>query len=155
MKEEKINKILKEYASILNLLYTAGVIRTYNSPVGDYAEWLVSTKLGLELQKNSAAGFDALDKKTKERYQIKSRWMHSGKNGKHLNVIRDYDKRPFDYLIAVIFGKEFDVEEAYLIPFEIIKEYFNLNEHQNGIVVSLTKRFLADTRIQDITHKLR
>ena len=113
MNEAEIKGKLKDYAAILNVLYSAGIVRTYNSPVGDYAEWLVSTKLRLELQQNSAAGFDALDKATGLRYQIKSRWMHPGKNSRQLNVIRDYEKKPFDYLIAVIFGVSFDVEEAY------------------------------------------
>ena len=62
MNETQIKEKLKNYAEILNSLYSAGIVRTYNNPVGDYAEWIVSMKLGLELQKNSAAGFDALDK---------------------------------------------------------------------------------------------
>jgi hypothetical protein len=144
---------LKTYAEILNSLYSEGIIRTYNSPVGDYAEWIVSEKLGLELEKNSKAGFDALGKDG-SRYQVKSRWKHPKKNNRQLNVIRDYDTNPFDYVVAVIFGVDFDVEEAYQIPYEIIGEYFPYNKHQNGIVITLTKRFLSDPRIEDIKEKL-
>ena len=145
---------LKTYAEILNSLYSEGIIRTYNSPVVDYAEWIVSKKLGLELEKNSKEGFDALDKKTGLRYQVKSRWRHPKKNNRQLNVIRDYDKKPFDYVVAVIFGVDFDVEEAYLIPHEIIGKYFPYNKHQNGIVITLTKGFLSDPQIKDIKEKL-
>ena len=56
MREDEVVAKLKEYASILNSLYSAGIVRTYNSPVGDYAEWLVSTKLNLQLEKNSENG---------------------------------------------------------------------------------------------------
>lgn len=154
MNESEIKGKLKAYAEISNSLYSAGIVRTYNSPVGDYAEWIVSEKLGLELQKNSAAGFDAIDKDTGLRYQVKSRWMHPGKNSRQLNVIRDYDKKPFDYLVAVIFGADFDVEEAYLIPHEIIEKYFSQNKHQNGIVVTLTNDFISDPKVKDIKEKL-
>ncbi len=156
MNEAEIKGKLKDYAAILNVLYSAGIVRTYNSPVGDYAEWLVSTKLRLELQQNSAAGFDALDKATGLRYQIKSRWMHPGKNrSRQLNVIRDYDKKPFDYLIAVVFAADFEINKAYLIPYETIGKYFSQNTHQNGIVVVLTNDFILDPQIQDITEKLK
>lgn len=154
MNEEEIKEKLRNYAKILNSLYSAGIVRTYNSPVGDYAEWIVSKKSGLELQKNSAAGFDALDKNTGLRYQVKSRWMHPGKNSRQLNVIRDYEKKPFDYLIAVIFGVSFDVEEAYQNPYEIIRRYVPQNKHQNGIVVTLTNDFVRDPQVRDIRAKL-
>lgn len=149
--QEVVNK-LKEYASILNSLHTAGIVRTYNSPVGDYAEWLVSTKLNLRLEKNSEKGYDAIDANTGLRYQVKSRWMHPGKNSRQLNVIRNYDDNQFDYLVAVIFGNDFEVAEAYLIPHDVPKEYFSFNKHQNGIVVTLTQEFVKDERIEDITH---
>lgn len=155
MESTEVKENLKSYAAILNSLYASGIIRTYNSPVGDYAEWVVSTKLGLELQPNSAAGYDAIDRSTGLRYQVKSRWMHPGKNSRQLNVIRDYDKKPFDYLVAVIFDIEFEVSEAYLIPHGIISKYFPINKHQNGIVVTLTNEFIADVHVKDITAKLK
>lgn len=155
MDEEEVKKKLKDYASILHTLYAAGIVRTYNSPVGDYAEWMVSLKLGLELQKNSTAGFDALDRDTGLRYQIKSRWMHPGKNSRQLNVIRNYNQKTFDYLIAVIFGVDFEMEEAYLIPHAIIQKYFPMNHHQNGIVVTLTNELISDSQVKDIKGELR
>ena len=155
MNELDVKQKLKDYAEILNSLHSAGVIRTYNSPVGDYAEWLVSSKMGLELQHNSEKGYDAINKTTKHRYQVKSRWMHPGENSRQLNVIRNYQDKQFDYLIAVIFGMDFEVKEAYLIPHDLIDEYFPPNKHQNGIVVTLTKEFIKDESVKDITDSLR
>lgn len=148
IKEPEVKQKLKDYADIINSLYAAGIVRTYNSPVGDYAEWLVSTKFGLELQKNSEKGYDAIDVKSGVRYQVKSRWMHPGKNSRQLNVIRNYLDNQFDYLIAVIVGVDFEVIEAYLIPHDLIGEYFPLNNHQNGIVVTLTNGFIKDDRVK-------
>ena len=50
---EQILALMNQYAAVLITLNERGVIRTYNSPVGDFAEWLVSQKLGLRLEKNS------------------------------------------------------------------------------------------------------
>ena len=44
---EQILALMNQYAAVLITLNERGVIRTYNSPVGDFAEWLVSQKLGL------------------------------------------------------------------------------------------------------------
>lgn len=153
--EQEVKQKLKDYANIINSLYDAGVVRTYNSPVGDYAEYLVSTKLELELQRNSEKGYDAIDVKSGVRYQVKSRWMHPGKNSRQLNVIRNYQENQFDYLVAVIFGVDFEVAEAYLIPHDLIGEYFPPNKHQNGIVVTLTNGFIKDVKVKDITSQLR
>ena len=153
--EPEVKQKLKDYADIINSLYEAGIVRTYNSPVGDYAEWLVSTKLGLELQKNSEKGYDAIDVNSGVRYQVKSRWMHPGKNSRQLNVIRNYLDNQFDYLVAVIFGVDFEVVEAYLIPHDLIGEYFPLNNHQNGIVVTLTNGFIKDDRVKNITDQIK
>lgn len=38
MNETEIKGKLKVYAEILNLLYSVGIVRTYNSSVGDYTE---------------------------------------------------------------------------------------------------------------------
>ena len=154
MNSDEVKNKLKEYAMILNSLNASGVVRTYNSPVGDYAEWLVSSKMNLVLEKNSEKGYDALDKNTGIRYQVKSRWMHPGKNSRQLNVIRNYNDNQFEYLIAVVFGEAFDVVEAYKIPHEVIKEYFRPNKHQNGIVVTLIQQFIHDSRVEDITDLL-
>ena len=153
--EPEVKQKLKDYADIINSLYEAGIVRTYNSPVGDYSEWLVSTKLGLELQKNSEKGYDAIDVNSGVRYQVKSRWMHPGKNSRQLNVIRNYLDNQFDYLVAVIFGVDFEVVEAYLIPHDLIGEYFPLNNHQNGIVVTLTNGFIKDDRVKNITDQIK
>lgn len=155
MEEIEVKEKLKEYAAILNSLHSAGIVRTYNSPVGDYAEWIVSTKLNLLLEKNSKKRYDAIDEANGIRYQIKSRWMHPGKNSRELNVIRNYEENQFDYLIVIIFGNDFEIVEAYKVPHDVIGEFFSYKEHQNGVVVTLGSNFIQDTRVEDITYIFR
>lgn len=96
MEANEVKQKLKEYALILSTLGNSGIVRTYNSPVGDFAEWLVSTKMNFKLEKNSQKGYDAWDPYTGVKYQVKSRWMHPGKNSRQLNVIRKYEDHQFD-----------------------------------------------------------
>lgn len=122
---EQILALMNQYAAVLITLNERGVIRTYNSPVGDFAEWLVSQKLGLRLEKNSARGLDATGSDGL-RYQIKCRWERTDfptPQSRELGVIRSLEKNQFDFLIAVIFDSHFQVRAAYQIPHEIIPRY--------------------------------
>ena len=70
--ELTIAELLATHSAVLDELRHRNVIRSKNNPTGDYAEWLVSTKLGLTLETNSVKGFDATDLHGL-RYQIKGR----------------------------------------------------------------------------------
>lgn len=59
IKNKSSVELMNLYAEILAELNRRNVVRTYNSPVGDYAEWLVAEKLGLVLEHNSQKGYDA------------------------------------------------------------------------------------------------
>ena len=131
---EQILALMNQYAAVLITLNERGVIRTYNSPVGDFAEWLVSQKLGLRLEKNSARGLDATGSDGL-RYQIKCRWERTDfptPQSRELGVIRSLEKNQFDFLIAVIFDSHFQVRAAYQIPHEIIPRYAVYRRHVNG-----------------------
>ena len=54
-----------------------------------------------------------------------------------LFIVRNYEEKQFDYLIAVIFGNDFEIVEAYKVPHDVIGEYFN----ENGIIAKETKGF--------------
>lgn len=153
MKDKSSIELMNMYAKILNELNKRGVIRTYNSPVGDYAEWLVAEKMGLILEKNSQKGFDAIDSETGIRYQVKSRW-ECGKpcmKSRELNVIRNFEENQFEYLIAVIFGEHFNVKEVYKIPHAVVPKYATYNTHQNGYILIMMGNLLHDPQVENIT----
>ena len=141
------------YSDLLDTLKSKQVTRTYNSPVGDYAEWLVAKKMKLQLETNSKKGYDA---KSEDgiRYQVKSRWEKNGKSQRQLNVIRNLEQDDFDTLIAVIFDDDFSVKLACSIPKEVIKDYARFNRHQNGYLLSIRDKILIDRRVLDIRHIL-
>ena len=152
LKELKTEEILNLYADILQELNDRHVIRTHNSPVGDYAECLVSKKMDLMLAPNSEKGYDAIGRGI--RYQVKSRWEHQdiGTGSRILGAIRDYDAENFDYIIALFFDKAFRVKEAYQIPRELVKIYGRYDKHKNCYVLIVNSQLLQDSRVENLIH---
>lgn len=147
-------ELLRLHAAVIDELKSRGVVRTKNNPVGDYAEWLVSQSLGLELQSNSVAGYDATGKDG-VRYQIKARRVTPDNRSRQLSAIRKLDEADFDRLIGVIFNAEFEVTDAYEIPHEVIAEYSRYRSHTNAHVVHLQGSLLSDPRVKDIASQIQ
>lgn len=141
------------YADILNELKKRQIIRTFNNPVADYAEWLVAQKLGLKLAANSRSGYDATNS-ANEKIQIKSRRLVPSNKSRQLGVIRNLEAVEFDYLIAVLFESDFSLKEAYKIPQNVITKYAKFSKHQNGYVLHLRGNILNDPVVEEITNDL-
>lgn len=142
------------YADILNELKQRQIIRTFNNPVADYAEWLVAKMLDLELATNSRSGYDATNS-ANEKFQIKSRRLVPSNKSRQLGVIRNLESVKFDYLIAVLFESDFSLNEAYKIPQSLITKYAQFSKHQNGHILHLRGDILKDPVVKEITHYLR
>ncbi|MBI2937163.1 MAG: hypothetical protein HYY22_03060 [Thaumarchaeota archaeon] len=145
--------LLKCYSQIMDELKDRNVIRTRNNPSADYAEWLVSKKLGLKLEPNSSSGYDAVNT-TGERVQIKSRRLDPSNNSRQLGVIRNLDGNEFDFLIGVVFDKDFNVKDAYKIPRNIISKFARFSKHQNGHILHLQGELLNTPSVDNITRIL-
>ncbi len=141
------------YADILNALKQRQIIRTFNNPVADYAEWLVAQKFGLKLAPNSRSGYDATNL-ANEKFQIKSRRLVPSNKSRQLSVIRNLDAGEFDYLIAVLFESDFSLKEAYKIPQSVITKYAKFSKHQNGHILHLRGDILKDPVVEEITPAL-
>lgn len=145
-------ELLRSYDFILDELIRRKIVRTHNNPLGDYAEWLVAQKLCLTLAHNSESSYDGVNENN-EKFQIKSRRNHPSNGSRQFNVIRNYEAKGFDFLITVLFNKDFTVKEAYKLPYDIIPEYSRPNKHQNGRVPILPK-IIDDPKIEDISNIL-
>lgn len=153
-KEFTIPQLLSHYTLILDELRTRGVIRTANSPIGDYAEWLVSKQLGLLLVTNSTSGYDAVDS-IGTKYQIKSRRITPRNKSTQLSAIRNLMSRDFDYLIVVVFNSQIEVEKVVKIPHEIINKYAKYRNHVNAHILYLRENIINDPLTEDITRQFR
>jgi hypothetical protein len=139
--------LLRLYSNVMIELKDRQLIRSTNNPVADYAEKIVSDRLGLKLVSCSNEGYDAIDKKG-IRYQIKSRRVSLSKKSKQLGVIRNLKKQSFDFLIAVIFDSEFSVKEFWKIPHPSIEKHARFSAHQNGHILILRDSLLDDSLIK-------
>lgn len=157
LENKSVTEIMKLYSDVLDELKKRNVIRTFNSPVGDYAEWLVCKVLELELVPNSKKGHDAVGPDGK-RFQIKSRLERSGEKQRQLGVIRNFNNDEFDEfdeLIAIIFDEDFSVKEAYKVKKPEISKYSVRNNYQNGHILHMKGQILEDTNVENITVRFR
>ncbi len=153
LSEVKVGELLRLYTEVLDELRRRGVTRSTNNPVGDYTEYLVSTRLGLTLGSNSVAGFDAVDADGR-RYQIKGRRLTPQHPSTELGAIRNLPDRPFDFLIAVVYRPDFRIDYAAQVPYEVVVELATFVQHTNAYRFLMRRNILADARVTDVTSRL-
>lgn len=153
LNRKSIIGLLQTHSAILDELKKRKVVRTRNNPVSGYSEWLVAKKLGLQLEGNSNAGYDAIDSKGLK-YEIKGRRITPTNKSTQLSAIRNLEEKHFDYLIGVIFDKDYNILYAAQIPHKVVLEYSSYRVHTNSYVFHLRKSILADKRVKDMTKKL-
>jgi len=147
--------MLSKHADILDGLKMSGATRSYNNPTGDYAEYLFSQAFGWNLETNSTAGYDAIDEQ-KHRYQIKSRRMVTGKaSERRLGTMRDTKKINFDSLAAVLFKRDYTVDSAIIIPYDVTMRLKADQSYVNGSFVILRGSAWQEQGVRDVTAELR
>jgi hypothetical protein len=139
---------------VLDELRHRNVIRSKNNPIGNYTEWLVSTKLGLTLETNATKGFDATDLQGL-RYQIKGRRVTPENRSTQLGVIRNLDGKDFDFLVAVVFDANWQVHHAAIIPHQTVALLSIFRPHVNGHIMHLRPAIIGNPDVQDISLILR
>lgn len=154
LRVQGVGGLLSTYAAVMHLLRHHGIVRSFNNPVADVAEWLVSTKLNLKLAANSSKGYDAVDSEG-VRYQIKARWLATPRSSKQLSALRDLTRDPFDHMIAVMFNDNFEVEYAAQIPIAFVLHHSRHIERTNSHCFHFTRDMLSLPTVQDLTEALR
>ena len=144
-------ELLQTHNAVIAELRRLDVVRTKNNPVGDYTEWLVCNRLGLEREGNSKAAFDARDADG-TKIQIKGR--QSNNNSVQFSTIRNLKQQGFDFLIAVIFDDDFSVRLAVKIPHVEVLELVRYQDHVKGHNLILRDVSLKHPGVEDITHRL-
>ena len=146
-------QLLGAYCSLMAELKDRGVVRSSNNPVADYTETLVSRALGLSLESQSQAGYDARDADG-TRYQIKGRRLTSHNKSTQLSALRNLANRPFDTLAAVAYSQDLSVLYGALIPIEVVTELSRFSTHSNSHIFMFRRNVLEDSRVTDITAAL-
>ena len=140
--------LFRLWADALSELRRRGLTRTADSPVGGYGELLVAQRLGLDLAGNSAASYDAIDRATDKRYQIKARRVKPGAKSPQLSAIRNLDRGGFDYLVVVVFEEDLAVRGMWKLPIDVVREHAAYRKHVNAHILYARDAVLADPRVE-------
>ncbi len=148
-------EMLGLYADILAELQGRGVVRTANSPVGDYAEKLAQSALGLKAAGGSQKGYDAVGTNG-VKYQIKARRLATWNTPRQLSAIRNLEEKRFDFLVGILFHPDFRVMKGCLIPHSVVLEKStDLRKHTNARVFYLNDNVWDVSGVKDVTAKLQ
>ena len=147
-----LGELFKLHGAVQAELRRREICRTENGPTGDYAEYLVSQKLGIKLNGNSALGSDGVDA-TGQRYEIKGRRVTPSNPSTQLNGIRSLQLGEFDFLVGVLFEQFYCVTRVAKMPHSAVTEHAVYRAHQNGHILHLNKRLLSDGRVKGLTQK--
>ena len=151
-KEKYALDLMQAYSNLKKELNKFGVCRTEREPTGDYAEWLVASRLRYVQAENTVQkGYDLFDPQTGKTYQIKARRMF--KSHSYKVSIKKYKENYFDFVILVLFNEDFTVLKAYEFPYEGIKTVFKANGKDMELMISLStyeKKLSAIDGIKEI-----
>lgn len=149
-----VRELLRQYVTVLEELRNRGVLRGSGSPAGDYAELLFSKAFQWQIQRSSVAGFDAVDA-AGIRYQVKAKRLTRPNRSRQLSDFKDLDSKPFDQLAAVLFGEEFGVQRAALIPIEVVVREATLVPEAHAWKFSLQDSVWEIPEVHDVSEALR
>lgn len=147
-------RLLKQYADSIDELRNTGVIRSKNNPLADYSEWICAQALGLTLCRKSTKGHDAVDVHG-AKYEIKARRLTSDNGSRQLSALRSLDGNHFDYLVGVLFSRDFTVKRGALIPWNIVYELATFKPHTNAWILQLRDQVWQADGVIDVTPQLR
>lgn len=148
-----VQELLRLHGAVMDELRRREVVRTSNSPVGDYAELLFSTAFGWNLENNSAAGHDAVDAEG-VRYQIKSRRLARPNASRQLSALRGLPDGKFDYLAAVLFDGAYRVQKAVILPHAGLEARCRYSQHTNGWLLRLEDSCWDMPGARDVTEEV-
>jgi hypothetical protein len=146
--------LLQLHVQVGEELRSRGMVRSANNPVGDFAEYLFCRAFGWQQAGASESGFDARDE-ADLRYQIKSRRLTARNTSRQMSALRNMDKQPFDFLAAVLFGADFKIYRAALIPFRVVLERSKYGSHVNSHRFLLHDDVWSVAGVVDVTDRLR
>jgi len=147
-------ELLQAHASVIDELLRRGVVRTRNNPIGDFTEWLICDRLSLQIQPNSKSSYDGVDSDG-IRYQIKGRRLESKTAAAQLSVIRNFEEKGFDFLVAVIYNSDYSIRFAAQIPHSVVPKIATYRKHVNGHVAIIRDTVFDYSGVSDITARLQ
>ena len=131
------------YGKVMAALLERGIVHSANHPIADIAESLVADHYGA---RPAPPNQKAVDVVAPDGTRIQVKALRRTKPGRNrLSAIRSLE---FDLLAAVIFKLDMRLEEIALIPIEAVKDHMGWSETWKANSLSITKKLLADERVE-------
>jgi hypothetical protein len=146
--------LLALHAQVAGELRTRGITHSSNNPTGDLAEYLFCKAFGWTQSGNSNRSVDAVGPDGTP-YQIKGRRLTRFNKSRQLSAIRDLHGLHFDFLAGVLFGEDYSIIRAALIPHAIALERASFVEHTNSHRFLLRDDVWNAPGVRDVTPELR
>jgi len=143
-------EILRFHAQAADVLRLRGLTRSANNPVGDFAEGIFCRTFGWKPADSATLPFDATDEHG-IKYQIKGRRVRNDGESRQLSAIRDLEKEGFDFIAAIIFGWEYQILSAIIVPRAIVKALATFQSFTNSHRFMVDQRTLAQPSVKDVT----
>lgn len=128
------------------------VLRSRNSPSGDYAEYLIARYFKVVLPPPGRKTWDLVDSEER-RIQVKARVQRTlTPSERELGIFRSWD---FDVLAVVLFNSNLEVSKATLLPKDVIFEGRVATAWARGDKIFATDELLSLPDATDITARLQ
>lgn len=147
-------ELLALHAQIGEELRARGITRSANNPTGDLAEYLFCKAFDWAQAPNSKANLDAVASDG-VRYQIKGRRLTQHNGSRQLSAIRNLDGDNFDVLAGVLFGEDYRILRAALIPRSFVVDRATFVEYTNSHIFHLRDDVWDASGVRDVTDALK
>jgi hypothetical protein len=140
-------ELLGLWARVMAELRERDVIRSSNSPVGDYCELLVAAHFGVALVPGSNRDYDLI-RDGRIRVQVKGRRVTS-KSPRigHWSAMRGVEEHGFDEVVAVALNEDFSFLGAWTVPWEAARRLQRFNKRLQAHVLPYNKEFREDADV--------
>lgn len=139
-----VRNLLGLWSGSLRELRARGIVRTYNSPIGDIAEELVAQHYRGERAGPSQKTWDV--RVGSDLLQVKAVRRTNPAQSLQLSPIRS--EGGYTAVIAVVFTEDLRVDYAVRLPRELVNATTVIDGHVNGRRVRLTTRLLDDPAVE-------
>ena len=139
-------ELLDAWTQSLDVLHERGIIRTYNSPIGDIAEEMVARFYGGVRGTFAQAAWDVVV--GDQLLQVKACRRSTPTTQIGFSPIRH--REGYTALILVVFSAHMRVAEAWRVPRETVNEMAKFNEHVNGLKLGLTAKLKARPEVHPV-----
>jgi len=141
-----VRELLALWSGSLRELRRRGVVRTFNSPIGDIAEELVALHFGGERGSFAQKAWDV--RVGTELLQVKALRRNEGGRRSNLSPVRSDEG--YDAVIVVVFTEDVRLEKAVRIPRDVVNEMFERRAHVNGRIIRLTRGLLQHPGVEAV-----